>query len=118
MAPITSMDILTALGKADAQSLAAMGLELLASLSKAEATIEELRRADDARRAAEADRLARDRERKRRRVHGNPRKSTEFDGSVGPSPFSPTPPLTPTSSSSSSSPRAIWMPIAEQRIAE
>lgn len=102
-----AMEIATAFAKADSETLARIGYELLESLGEARANLA----------AFEAERArAReyDRERKRR-VRRNP---TESGGIPGPSPFSPTPPLNPTTSPSSSSARVLWHPADEARLAE
>lgn len=102
------MLIATALGKADTQTLGALAMELLVSLSKAEATIVALHDAESRRIDAETLRLEAQRaaDRGRQRRHRESRGVTVTDRDVTvPSPFSPTPPFSPPTSSSSSSAR-------------
>lgn len=99
-----AMEIAQALAKADSQSLAVIGFELLESLGEARHAI-----------ASFEARKARDRERKKRPIPRNSAPSTE---NVESSPFSPTPPFSPpTSSTSSSASGRVWRPDDEARLA-
>lgn len=100
-----AMQIATALAKADAQTLAEIGFELLASLGDARRDL-----------ALHEARKARDRERKPARNPRISRKSMSDAENAAPSPFSPTPPFNPTTSTASS-PRETWRPDAEARLA-
>lgn len=109
-----AMEIAQALARADAQTLAKIGIELLASLGKAEATLAEMRNADEERRRA-----ARERTRRSRGGHVTSRDVTEGHVTERDTPpLSPTPPFPTPTSPSSSSPRArLWEPADEAALA-
>lgn len=100
-----AMEIASALARADAQTLAALAFELLASLGEVRATL-----------ASFEARQARDREYDRHRKRRVRRTPTESSGIPGLSPFSPTPPFNPSTSTASSSPR-VWQPGREAELA-
>ena len=92
-------DIALALGKADAQSLGEIALELMASLSEARGAIARLEAANSELSEDLARRREGERERKRRQRHAPSQDVTGRHGTDRDSPaFSPTPPFSPPAS--------------------
>lgn len=109
-----AMEIANALSRADSQSLAAIGFELLESLAEARATIAELRLTEEGRRAGQ-------RQRSRDHRARNVTQRDERDERDTPlvSPFSPTPPITPSDPPQSvSQSSSVWAPAQEAALAK
>lgn len=105
-----AMEIAQAFAKADAQSLASLGYELLASLGEARATIAELRGAAAAKRDYD-----REYQRGRRKNRTTSYESDEKSDSPA---FSPGPPFSPPTSTASTTARGVvWRPAMEAELA-